>query len=122
MRSTSDGDTETCHKYTITCYSLLQKIVQSRYNKLNVALGVHLQVHNYKKKTALKALKTHQNRLWNWLIRIKYLMPLIKFYENFMIFYDRVKFYATLILCRVRPMRVPSGALTPKHCLRPTLL
>jgi len=31
-------------------------------------------------------------------------MPSIKFYENFKIFYDRVKFYA--ILCRVRPMQI----------------
>jgi len=58
-----------------------------RYNQLNIALGVHLQVYNYKKKTAPKALKTHQNELWNWLIRIiKYFMALVKFYENFMIF------------------------------------
>jgi len=45
--------------------------VQSSYNQLNIALGVHiciLQVYN--NNTASRALKTHQNKLWNWLIRI----------------------------------------------------
>jgi len=54
----------------------------------------------YKKKIAPKALKIHQNKLWNWLIRmIKYFMTMVKFYMktlciwfimigwNFMLFY-----------------------------------
>jgi len=53
--------------------------VQSRYNQLNIALGVYLQVglYNYKKKTAPKALKSKNTQkqvmeLINWKIKIFY--------------------------------------------------
>jgi len=100
MHSTSDVDTETCHKYIITCYSLLQKIVQSRYNQLNVAIGVQLYIFKY--ITTRNCTKDTKNTP-------KQVMELVN--QN-KIFYAIGKILCYfMILCRVRSMKVNSSFL-----------